>query len=132
MKNSTLGNAVDLAARLLLAIIFLVAGWGKLQDPAGTAGYMGSVGLPGILVWPTIALEIGGGILILVGFQTRIVALLLAGFCIVSGALFHNNFADQMQAISFMKNLAIAGGFLSLVVNGAGRWSVDGRKSDED
>ena len=127
-----LSNIAALASRLLLALIFIVAGWGKLQDPAGTAGYMSTVGLPAFLVWPTIILELGGGILILIGFQTRIVALLLAGFCILSGALFHNNFADQMQAINFLKNLAIAGGFLSLVVNGAGGWSLDNRKSGED
>jgi len=125
-------NIASLAARLLLALIFIVAGWGKLQDPVGTAGYMSTVGLPAFLVWPTILLELGGGILILIGFQTRIVALLLAGFCVLSGALFHNNFADQMQAINFLKNLAIAGGFLSLVVNGAGGWSLDNRKGDED
>ncbi len=130
--TGTLSNIASLASRLLLALIFIVAGWGKLQDPAGTAGYMGTVGLPAFLVWPTILLELGGGILILIGFQTRIVALLLAGFCVLSGALFHNNFADQMQAINFLKNLAIAGGFLSLVVNGAGGWSLDGRKSSED
>jgi putative oxidoreductase len=125
--SGTLSNIASLASRLLLALIFIVAGWGKLQDPAGTAGYMSTVGLPAFLVWPTILLELGGGILILIGFQTRIVALLLAGFCVLSGALFHNNFADQMQAINFLKNLAIAGGFLSLVVNGAGGWSLDGR-----
>lgn len=130
--SPTLSNIAALASRLLLALIFIVAGWGKLQDPSGTAGYMGSVGLPGFLVWPTILLELGGGILILIGFQTRIVALLLAGFCILSGALFHNNFADQMQAINFLKNLAIAGGFLSLVVNGAGGLSLDNRKSGEE
>ena len=130
--SPTLSNIAALASRVLLALIFIVAGWGKLQDPAGTAGYMGSVGLPAFLVWPTILLELGGGILIVIGFQTRLVALLLAGFCILSGALFHNNFADQMQAINFLKNLAIAGGFLSLVVNGAGGWSLDGRKSGEE
>ena len=129
---SIITNIASLAARLLLALIFIVAGWGKLQDPAGTAGYMSTVGLPAFLVWPTILLELGGGILILIGFQTRIVALLLAGFCVLSGALFHNNFADQMQAINFLKNLAIAGGFLSLVLNGAGGWSLDNRKGGEE
>ena len=131
MKNSALGNAVGLAARILLAIIFVFAGYGKLSDPAGTAGYMSSMGIPGFLVWPTIVLELGGGILIAVGYQTRIVALLLAGFTVLAGLIFHNQFGDQNQMIHFMKNLAIAGGFLSLVLNGAGGWSVDGRNSDE-
>ena len=132
MKNSTLGNAVGLAARILLAVIFVVAGFGKLADPSGTAGYMSSVGVPGFLVWPTILVELGGGLLIAVGYQTRIVALILAGFTLLTGLIFHHNFVDQNQMIHFMKNLAIAGGFLSLVVNGAGAWSVDGRNSDED
>lgn len=132
MNSSTLGHAVGLAARVLLAIIFVMAGIGKLMDPAGTAGYMESVGVPGLLVWPTIILELGGGILIAIGYQTRIVALLLAGFTVLAGLIFHHQFADQNQMIHFMKNLAIAGGFLSLVLNGAGGWSVDGRKSDED
>jgi putative oxidoreductase len=132
MDNSTLGNAVGLAARVLLAIIFVMAGIGKLMDPAGTAGYMESMGVPGLLLWPTIILELGGGILIAIGYQTRIVALLLAGFTVLAGLIFHHQFADQNQMIHFMKNLAIAGGFLSLVVNGAGGWSIDGRKSDED
>lgn len=132
MKNSTLGNVAGLAARVLLAIIFVVAGLGKLADPAGTAGYMSSMGVPGFLVWPTIVLELGGGILIAIGYQTRIVALLLAGFTVLAGLIFHHNFVEQNEMIQFMKNLAIAGGFLSLVVNGAGGWSVDGRKSDED
>lgn len=132
MKNSALGNVVGLAARVLLALIFVVAGFGKLADPAGTAGYMSSMGVPGFLVWPTIVLELGGGILIAIGYQTRIVALLLAGFTVLAGLIFHHQFVDQNQMIHFMKNLAIAGGFLSLVLNGAGGWSVDGRKSDED
>lgn len=132
MNNSTLGNAVGLAARILLAIIFVMAGIGKLMDPAGTVGYMEAMGVPGFLVWPTIILELGGGILIAVGYQTRIVALLLAAFTVLAGLIFHHQFADQNQMIHFMKNLAIAGGFLSLVVNGAGGWSIDGRKSDED
>ena len=127
---SIITNIASLAARLLLALIFIVAGWGKLQDPAGTAGYMSTVGLPAFLVWPTILLELGGGILILIGFQTRIVALLLAGFCVLSAVLFHFNLTDQGQFGNFFKNLAIAGGFLSLVVNGAGGWSLDGRKGE--
>ena len=132
MNNSTLGNVVGLAARILLAVIFVVAGFGKLADPAGTAGYMSSVGIPGVLVWPTIIVELGGGLLIAVGYQTRIVALLLAGFTLLTGLIFHHQFADQNQMIHFMKNLAIAGGFLSLVVNGAGGWSIDARTSDKN
>ncbi|MHA3978691.1 DoxX family protein [Halovulum sp. GXIMD14794] len=121
-------------ARILLAFMFIVSGWGKLGDPAGTAAYIESGGLPGILVWPTIALELVGGIFILVGFQTRITAFLLAGFSVVAGVLFHyvpaqsaEGMAQMMQMIMFNKNLSIAGGFLALVAFGAGPLSVDNR-----
>jgi putative oxidoreductase len=116
-----------LAGRILLALIFVIAGIGKFNDPAGTAGYMASVGLPGILLWPTIALEVLGGIAIIVGFQTRIVSYLLAAFTLLAAALFHNNFADQMQMIMFLKDLSIAGGFLLLASTGATAFAVDKR-----
>jgi putative oxidoreductase len=115
-----------LVARLLASTIFIVAGFGKLgAGYAGTQGYMESVGVPGTLLPFVIALEIGGGLALLLGFQTRLVAFLLAGFCIVSGMLFHSG-ADQMQQIMFMKNLAMAGGLLAFTVFGAGRLSLDG------
>ncbi len=120
-----LNKYIPLVSRILLGLIFVLAGAGKLADTAGTAGYISSVGLPGILVWPTIALELLGGLAIIVGFKTRIVSLALAAFCVVSGALFHNNFADQTQMIMFLKNLAMAGGFLQLYLHGAGALAVD-------
>jgi putative oxidoreductase len=116
-----------LAGRILLALIFVIAGIGKFNDPAGTTAYMASVGLPGILLWPTIALEVLGGIAIIVGFQTRIVSYLLAAFTLLAAALFHNNFGDQMQMIMFLKDLAIAGGFLLLASSGATAFAVDKR-----
>ncbi len=116
----------ELGGRVFIAVLFVVAGYGKLgAGYAGTAAYMESVGLPGLLLPLVIALELGGGLLIIAGFQTRIVAFLLSGFSLVSALVFHNNFADQMQSIMFMKNIAIAGGFLFLVVHGAGKFSVD-------
>jgi len=128
--NSTLTNLFSLASRLFLAFIFVMAGWGKLNGIDGTAGYMASAGIPlsNILVYLVILTELGGGILIAIGYHTRIVAFLMAGFTILSALVFHFNFGDQMQMINFMKNIAIAGGFLSLVANGAGAWSLDGRK----
>lgn len=117
----------ELGGRVFIALIFVVAGWGKITGYAGTQGYMESMGVPGMMLPLVIALELGGGLLIIAGFQTRIVAFLLSGFCLVTAALFHNNFGDQMQSILFMKNVAIAGGFLFLVVHGAGRFSVDNR-----
>ena len=121
----SLNKYIPLVSRILLGLIFVLAGFGKLMDPAGTAGYIASVGLPGLLVWPTIALELLGGLAIIVGYQTRIVSLALAAFCVLSAAIFHNNFADQMQMISFLKNLAIAGGFLQLYLHGAGALAID-------
>lgn len=116
---------VHLAGRILLVLIFLMAGVGKISDPAGTAGYMQSMGVPGILVWPTIALEMLGGIAIVVGFQTRLAAYALAAFTVVAAAIFHHNFADQMQMLMFMKDIAIAGGLLLLAASGATALSID-------
>jgi len=114
-----------LAGRILLATIFVVAAAGKIADPAGTMGYMAAMGVPTILLWPTIALELLGGTAIIVGFQTRPVAYLLAAFCMVAALIFHRNFSDQMQMVMFLKNLAIAGGFLLLASSGATGFSVD-------
>jgi putative oxidoreductase len=117
-----------LVGRILLALIFILSGIGKISDPAGTAGFMESMGVPGILVWPTIALEILGGIAIVIGFQTRIAAFALAAFSIAAAVIFHHNFADQMQMIMFLKNLSIAGGLLLLAASGAMSFGVDCRK----
>ncbi len=117
-----------LISRILMALIFIAAGAGKLSNFEGTQAYMQMTGVPGALLPMVILVEVGGGLAILLGYQTRWVALALAGFCIVSGGIFHNNFADQMQTIMFMKNLAMAGGFLSLFVSGAGSLSLDSRR----
>lgn len=116
-----------LVGRILIALIFIIAGAGKLMDPAGTAGYMQSAGVPTLFLWPTIALELLGGIAIVLGFQTRIVSYLLAFFCIAAAVLFHMDFSNQMQQILFLKNLAIAGGFLLLASSGATALAVDKR-----
>ena len=117
----------SLLGRVGLSLIFIISGYGKIAGYAATQGYMESAGVPGALLPLVIALELGGGIAILVGVGTRWIALALAGFSILSAAIFHANFADQMQAISFWKNLAIAGGFLMLAANGPGPLSVDAR-----
>jgi len=115
--------------RAFLAFIFIMAGINKLgAGYTGTQAYMESMGVPGMLLPLVIALELLGGIAILIGFQTKIIAFLLAGFCLLSGIIFHSDFSNQMQMILFMKNVAIAGGFLLLVANGAGNLSVDNRK----
>lgn len=123
MSNSI----ILLAARILLAAIFIQAGWGKFFAIDGTAGYISSVGLPAatLLAWLAAIFELVAGLFILVGFRTREAAWLLAAFCLFAGFVFHFQPADQMQMISFMKNVAIAGGFLSLAIAGAGSLSVD-------
>ena len=115
--------------RVLLSLIFIIAGAGKIGAYAGTQGYMESMGVPGMLLPLVIALEVLGGLAIIVGWQTRVIAFLLAGFCVVSGVLFHGNIGDQGEQIQFLKNLGLAGGFLFLVAHGAGAWSLDNRRS---
>ena len=126
MNNSATNNSAILAGRILLAIIFILSGFSKISGYAGTAGYMEKMGIPGMLLPLVILTELGGGLCILAGFQTRLVAIALAGFCLISGYLFHYQPGDQMQMINFMKNLAIAGGFIALFANGPGAYSVDG------
>jgi putative oxidoreductase len=121
---NTYGNLVG---RLLISVMFLGAGISKITGYAGTQGYMEAMGVPGALLPLVIALEIFGALAIIIGYKTKAVAFLLAGFSIVSALLFHYNFADQMQAALFMKNIAIAGGFMFLVVNGAGPLSIDNK-----
>jgi putative oxidoreductase len=113
--------------RILISLIFVVSGFGKISSFAATQGYMDSVGVPGALLPLVIALEIIGGLAVMLGWHTRLAAFLLAGFSLLSGLLFHANFGDQMQMIMFMKNLALAGGFLMIVSLGAGPWSIDNR-----
>lgn len=116
---------LNLAGRILLALIFIVSGVGKLSSVAGTMEYMQAMGVPAILLWPTIAFEILGGLALVAGYKTRPVALAFAGFCVLSALLFHRNFGDQTQTIMFLKNLAMAGGFLLLASTGATAYAVD-------
>lgn len=123
-------NHSNLVGRLLISILFLMAGVSKISGYEGTLGYMEAMGVPGALLPLVIAVEILGAVAIIIGYQTRIAAFLLAGFSIVSAIIFHLNFDDQMQSIMFMKNIAIAGGFLFLVANGAGPVSIDSKLSN--
>lgn len=116
-------------ARVLMALIFILSGLSKIGATDATRGYMEAMGVPGALLWPTIAFEIGAGLLVALGYQTRIVALLLSGFCLVTAAFFHHQFADQIQMIMFLKNVSMAGGFLLLAATGAGPLSLDGRSA---
>lgn len=127
-------DITSLAARILLSLIFIIAGWGKLgAGYAGAQQYMASMGVSGALLPLVIFAELGGGFGILLGVLTRLAAAGLAVFCVASALIFHTDFANQTQFIMFMKNLAITGGMLMLVANGAGAFSLDalwqGRKT---
>ena len=115
--------------RLLISIIFIISGLGKLFDFSGSVGYAESVGmpLPSIGIICAIIIELGGGIALLTGFKARWAAAAMAVFSVVAAFVFHLNFADQMQAINFWKNIAIAGGLLQVVYFGAGPLSFDNR-----
>jgi putative oxidoreductase len=123
-----LENINNLIARIFLASLFLMAGISKLgAGYAGTQAYMDAMGVSPSLLPLVIILEIGGAIALIVGFKTKLTALLLAGFTLVAAILFHGNFADQMQSILFMKNMAIAGGLLALVSFGGGQIALDAK-----
>ena len=118
-------NILDLIGRVFISGVFLLSGFSKIGNYDGTVGWMESFGLPGFLLIPAIILEILAPILIIIGYQTRIAAGALSLFCLATAIIFHTDFSDQMQFIAFMKNLALAGGFLFLVVNGARGYCID-------
>ncbi|WP_444946153.1 DoxX family protein [Microbulbifer sp. VTAC004] len=126
--NSMFPAITDLAGRIGLAAIFLLAGVNKIQNYEGSAQYLAYGGLPELLLPLVILFEVGTALALIAGFQVRLVALALAGFSVITAALYHNNLADQMQFIMFFKNIAMAGGFLLLAANGAGRWSLDAHR----
>ncbi|HZV64104.1 MAG TPA: DoxX family protein [Telluria sp.] len=119
--------ALNVAARILMSLIFILSGFGKITGYAGTQQYMESTGVPGALLPLVILAELGGGLMLLLGFKARWAAAALAGFSLLAALLFHRNFADQMQMINFMKNLAMAGGLLMVVAHGAGAPSIDSK-----
>lgn len=124
-------SAGILAGRVLLSILFIFAGFGKLTAISATAGWFGSIGLPVPTVTAVVVglVELLGGLAILVGFQTRIAAIVIALFTLGATAIAHLDFSDAMQVLMLQKNLAIAGGLLILAIVGAGSLSVDGRRS---
>jgi putative oxidoreductase len=125
--NTKLQAPAMATARALMALIFILSGLSKIGAADAIRGYMEAMGVPGALLWPTIAFEIGAGLLVALGYQTRISALLLSGFCLVSAVIFHHQFADQIQMIMFLKNIAMAGGFLLLTCVGPGSLSLDAK-----
>ena len=118
-------NILDLVARILISALFLLNGVFKISNYDGTVGWMEGFGIPGILIIPAIILEIVGPILIVLGYRAKIAAGLLSLFCIATAVIFHNDFSDQMQLGSFLKNIALAGGFLFIFINGTKDFSLD-------
>ncbi|QQX88184.1 DoxX family protein [Cupriavidus necator] len=122
-------SSLPLIGRILVAAIFLVSGLGKLMAPGATLAYIGTLGLPA----PTLGfagalvLELAGGALLIAGYRTRAVAALLAIYSVATALIFHHALGDQNQMFHFLKNLAMAGGLLQLVANGAGAFSLDER-----
>lgn len=129
MNTTNTNTIVPAIGRILLATIFIFSGIGKLMAPAATIGYIASSGLPfaPLALAGAIAVELGGGLMLALGIQTRLVAALLAGFSIVTGLAFHNAIGDQNQLIHLLKNIAMAGGLLQVVAFGAGAFSIDNR-----
>ena len=120
-------NIIDLLARILISALFLINGIFKITNYDGTLDWMEGYGMPGVLLIPAIILEILGPILIIIGYQTKITAAFLSLFCLATAVIFHNDFSNQMQLTSFLKNIALAGGFLFLVVNGSKKFSLDNK-----
>ena len=121
-------NAIDFLSRILISLIFLISAYNKIMNLDGSINWMESFGVPGLLIYPAIIVEIILPVLIIIGYQARVAAGLLALFCLSTAFIFHFDFSNQTQLISFLKNIGLAGGFLFIVVNGTKDWSVDREK----
>ncbi len=122
-----MNDMASLIGRVLLALLFIQAGIGKISGYEGAGGYMQTFGIPAALLPAVIALEVVGGAMVMLGFFSRFAALALALFTLAAAAIFHNMFADQSQSIMFMKNVAVAGGLLMVFAQGPGRFSINNR-----
>ena len=118
-------NIIDILGRIFLSTIFLINGVGKIFHYEGTIQYMENFNVPGNLIIPAIIVEIVFPILLIIGYQTRFSAFVLSLFTLALAVIFHTDFSDQIQVISFLKNIAIAGGFLIILFRGAGKYSID-------
>jgi len=127
MNSETVRAGVDLLGRLLLIAIFAHDGWAMLRNYNGALAYVRSFGLPDLALVAAIAVQLGGAILIAVGWYVRLGAFFLAVFCLLTAVIFHTDFANRNEEIHFYKDLALAGGFLVLLAHGAGKWSLDRR-----
>ena len=124
-------SALPAAGRVLIAVIFFISGMGKILAPGATMAYIGSLGLPApaLGLIGALTLELAGATLLVVGYKTRLVALLLALYAVATALIFHHALADQNQMFHFLKNLAMAGGLLQVAAFGAGAFSLDNRRA---
>ena len=123
-----MANVFDLIGRILISALFLISAFNKIFNLDGSMGWMEGFGVPGFLIFPAIAIEIILPVLVIVGYQARIAAGILASFCLLTAFIFHFDFSNQMQLVSFFKNIGLAGGFLFIVANGTKDWAVDKEK----
>ena len=118
-------HILEILGRIFLSMIFLLEGVAKIFNSEGTVQYMENFNVPGYLLIPAIIIEILFPILLIIGYKTKFSALVLSLFTLILAVIFHTDFSNQMQFISFFKNIAIAGGFLIIFINGAGKYSID-------
>ena len=123
-----MANILDLIGRILISALFLISAFNKIFNLEGSMSWMEGFGMPGFLIFPAIAVEVILPVLVIVGYQARIAAGILAIFCLMTAFIFHFDFSNQSQLISFLKNIGLAGGFLFIVANGTKDWAVDREK----
>ena len=123
-----MANLIDLLGRVLISALFLISAYSKIFSIDGSMSWMEGFGIPGFLLYPVIVLEIILPLCIIIGYKARVAASLLAIFCLTTAFIFHLDFTDPMQKISFLKNMGLAGGFLFILVNGTKNWSIDSKK----
>ena len=123
-----MANILDLIGRILISALFLISSFNKIFNLESSMSWMEGFGVPGFFIFPAIAIEMILPVLVIVGYQARIAAGILAIFCLATAFIFHFEFSNQSQLISFLKNIGLAGGFLFIVANGTKDWAVDREK----
>ena len=123
-----MANLIDLLGRIFISALFLISAYNKIFSIDGSMSWMEGFGIPGFLLYPVIVLEIILPLCIVIGYKARVAASLLAIFCLTTAFIFHLDFTDPIQKISFLKNIGLAGGFLFILVNGTKDWSIDSEK----
>ena len=121
-------NFIDFIARVFISSVFLLSAYNKFNDFDTTVNWMEGFGVSGLFLWPTILLEILLPVFIIIGYQAKISAIILALFSLATAIIFHSDFSNQMQLIAFLKNLGLAGGFLFIAINGVKDWSLKNKK----